>query len=31
MPRAAVEIGAAELVLPLPHIARAIAGWVCSR
>ena len=31
MPRAAAEIGAAELVLPLPHIAETIAGWVQSR
>jgi len=31
MPRAAAEIGAAELVLPLNHIAETIAGWVQSR
>jgi two-component system response regulator WspF len=31
MPRAAAEIGAAELVLPLPHIAQTIAGWARSR
>jgi two-component system response regulator WspF len=31
MPRAAAEIGAAELILPLPHIAETIAGWVRTR
>jgi two-component system response regulator WspF len=30
MPRAAIELGAAELVLPLPRIAETIAGWVLS-
>ncbi len=31
MPRAAAEIGAAELVLPLPHIAETVAGWARTR
>jgi two-component system response regulator WspF len=31
MPRAAAEIGAADLVLPLPRIAETIAGWARSR